>query len=75
MNKHPYASPLYASTFEDLPPILIQYGSKEVMSDEIRSLVKKLKNCQNTIFRSEEYEVGITDFVTRYKHAYDIDLL
>jgi acetyl esterase/lipase len=55
--KHPYASPLFTSSFENLPPILVQFGSNETMSGEVRALIKRLKTCKYTESRYEEYEV------------------
>jgi acetyl esterase/lipase len=58
--KHPYASPLFANSFENLPPILLQYGSEETMSGEVRAVIKRLKTCKHTESRYEEYEVKLS---------------
>lgn len=57
LNQHPYASPLYADHFDNLPPILIQSGGCETMKDEVRSFATKFEDCHSTIFKHEEYEV------------------
>lgn len=57
LNRHPYASPLFAEHFDHLPPILIQSGGCETMKDEVRSFAAKFEDCHSTIFKHEEYEV------------------
>jgi acetyl esterase/lipase len=57
LKRHPYASPLFADNYEHLTPILVLSGGSETMTDEIRSFVEKLDQCNHTVFRHEEYEV------------------
>lgn len=55
--RHPYVSPIYASSFDDLPTTLIQSGGCEALHDEIVELVRKLKDSRmSTIVQHEEYE-------------------
>lgn len=54
---HPYASPLFVKDYDHLPPILIQSGDSETMTDEVRSFVDKFFGCKYTMTRHEEYEV------------------
>ncbi|KAG2200597.1 hypothetical protein INT47_007341, partial [Mucor saturninus] len=62
LSRHPYASPLFASNYDNLPPILIQSGGSETMTDEVRSFADKFAECKNTMSKHEEYEDMIHDF-------------
>lgn len=57
LKRHPYASPLFADHYEGLPPILIQSGGSETMTDEVRSFADKFIGCKQTMSKHEEYEV------------------
>ncbi|KAI9029668.1 alpha/beta hydrolase fold-domain-containing protein [Phycomyces nitens] len=56
MTKHPYVSPLFADSFENLPPLLFQSGGCEALRDEIRAIVEKIKASKTTSVHYEEYE-------------------
>ncbi|KAI8146648.1 Alpha/Beta hydrolase protein [Fennellomyces sp. T-0311] len=56
MARHPYVSPLFAESFENLPPLLIQSGGCESLRDEINDLVNKLGATKTTLVHHEEYE-------------------
>lgn len=79
--RHPYVSPIYASSFDDLPTTLIQSGGCEALHDEIVELVRKLKDSRmSTIVQHEQYEVPLhyetsfllllIDFLSRTCHMY-----
>ncbi|KAG0994974.1 hypothetical protein G6F28_005232 [Rhizopus arrhizus] len=53
---NPYVSPIYADSFDHLPPILIQSGGCEVLRDEINELTAKIKGSKGTSVRHEIYE-------------------
>lgn len=55
--RHPYASPLFMEDYDNLPPILIQSGGSETMTDEVRTFADKFIECKNTMSKHEEYEV------------------
>lgn len=57
LSRHPYASPLFAKSYDNLPPILIQSGGSETMTDEVRSFADKFVECKYTMSKHEEYEV------------------
>lgn len=57
LSRHPYASPLFANNYDNLPPILIQSGGSETMTDEVRSFADRFAECKNTMSKHEEYEV------------------
>lgn len=54
---NPYVSPIYADSFDHLPPILIQSGGCEALRDEINELTAKIKGSKGTNVRHEIYEV------------------
>ncbi|KAI9266315.1 alpha/beta hydrolase fold-domain-containing protein [Helicostylum pulchrum] len=62
LGKHPYASPLFMEDYDNLPPILIQSGGSETMTDEVRTFADKFIECRNTMSKHEEYEDMIHDF-------------
>lgn len=57
MVRHPYVSPIFAESFEGLPPLLIQSGGCESLRDEINDLVSKIGATKTTLVHHEEYEV------------------
>lgn len=59
MVRHPYVSPIFAESFEGLPPLLIQSGGCESLRDEINDLVSKIGATRTTLVHHEEYEVDI----------------
>lgn len=65
LRRHPYASPLFFDNFDHLPPILVQSGGSETMTDEIRSFVAKLNQSKYTTFKHEEYEVRVASNIRR----------
>ncbi|RUS33350.1 Alpha/Beta hydrolase protein [Jimgerdemannia flammicorona] len=54
--KHPYVSPLFATSFENLPPLLIQHGDSENLCDEINQLARRLAESETTHVQHECYE-------------------
>ncbi|CDS03745.1 hypothetical protein LRAMOSA01146 [Lichtheimia ramosa] len=56
MVRHPYVSPIFAESFEGLPPLLIQSGGCESLRDEINDLVSKIGATRTTLVHHEEYE-------------------
>ncbi|KAG2190057.1 hypothetical protein INT46_007936 [Mucor plumbeus] len=54
--KHPYVSPIYADSFSNMPPMLIQSGGCESLRDEICDLTIKIKNSKSTMVHHEIYE-------------------
>ncbi|RIB18232.1 Alpha/Beta hydrolase protein [Gigaspora rosea] len=55
MIKHPYVSPLFGD-LNNLPPMLIQCGDCELLTDEINELVKKISATGTTFVQHEVYE-------------------
>ncbi|RUS22207.1 Alpha/Beta hydrolase protein [Endogone sp. FLAS-F59071] len=53
---HPYVSPLFARSFENLPPLLIQHGDSENLSDEISELARRIAATETTHIQYECYE-------------------
>jgi acetyl esterase/lipase len=50
--KHPYVSPLFANSFEGIPPVLMTAGKVEKLFDEIDELSKKLPIARFEIYQS-----------------------
>ncbi|KAI8893910.1 Alpha/Beta hydrolase protein [Globomyces pollinis-pini] len=59
--KIPYVSPYWQEDFENLPPLLIQYGGVEKLKDEIEEFVKKV-NGKWPHVTAEIYQDHIHDF-------------
>lgn len=57
MVRHPYVSPLFAESFENLPPLLIQSGGCESLRDEIEDLTSRIGATKTTLVTHEIYEV------------------
>ena len=51
----PYASPAHASDFRDLPPVLLQVGSTELLLDDARTVHEKIRRAGGAS-RLEVYE-------------------
>ncbi|KAI9490200.1 alpha/beta hydrolase fold-domain-containing protein [Zychaea mexicana] len=56
MVRHPYVSPIFSESFENLPPLVLQSGSCESLRDEINDLVQKIAASKSTLVHHEEYE-------------------
>lgn len=72
---NPYVSPIYADSFDHLPPILIQSGGCEVLRDEINELTAKIKGSKGTSVRHEIYEVTLSKkliFIVHINKIYSI---
>jgi acetyl esterase/lipase len=50
--KNPYVSPLFAESFEGIPPVLLTVGSFEKLYDEVVELSNKLPSRQLEIYKS-----------------------